>query len=241
MEKESVYLVTGEGAGTIKEVDTTELEQIRADGSGIVMDMGEYQALENKATERLNEFKAFERRIKASENPADTAEVKRFKIAQAMKELDAQIKEIENEWTAKKAEIVEAAKQSSATFSLPVTANDEALAKQFATRYALNLATQSSADGQREVLLKMEGEIGRLSDSQKVALAPHLLTLSSVVVDGVNTRDVLRAASQMTTPELVQAKAAEAMPYRVATAYHQLKLIRQRHDSSLAGNARHLS
>ncbi|MCK1998320.1 hypothetical protein MPH47_14035 [Psychrobacillus psychrodurans] len=236
MEKEHVYIAKGEGAGHIKAVDATELAQIKAEGRGYVMNMGEFQKYESKATELLNNFKSFERKVKASENPADTYESKQWQIAQAEKELDAQIKEIESEWTAKKEEIVEAAKQSAATYSINVSSSDEQLAKQFANRHALNLVSRPSVDSQREALMKMESDIERLTDAQRTALIPHLLTLSSVVKDGVSVGNVLRAASEMTTPELVQAKAAEAMPFRVATAYHQLKLIRESHRNSIVGN-----
>lgn len=234
MEKEFVYITKGEQAGYLRELPNTEAHQIKESGNGHLVNMQDYRKYEARANDALNEFKRLEKKVKESKDPRDTYEAKQYTIKQAEEQLDATIKEIDAEWETVKAQIVEDAKQSIATYSVKVSDSDKQIAEQFTTRYAVQLAATASELKQKEILMQMEREIHRLNDAQKTALQKELLALKSVA--GVSIGSVLRAASDMTSPELTQVKAAEAMPFRASHAYHQMKLIRESHRNSLAGN-----
>ena len=238
MTTEYVYLTKKHGdfeAGQFREVDAQQAQDIKAAGAGHIADMSAYKGLQEKATAALNRFKSLEKKLKHSTDPRDgSAEVKAYVIKEAEAELAKEIAEIDAEWEEKKAEIAEKARQSAATYTINVTSADNTLGQQFANRYAMQLATKQSVEGQKAILDAMVADIERMTDSQRVALQPHLLALNSVVKEGAGVAEVYRAASQMQSPEAVQVEAVSAYPLRPSVAYHQMMIVRKQLDKTLA-------
>jgi len=227
MTNEHVFIIKGDKQGRLIEVPAQEAHEIKKAGEGFICDMSEYNRYKQRGDVALNQYKALERKLRHSDDPRDGDEAtKAYVLNEAWDKLSAEIKEIDTEWSAKRAELEETARQASATHSVSVTNNDMQVGSQFASRYVVRLAAAQSAEEQKSVLSAMTGDISRLTDAQRVALQSHLLPINGVVKEGVSTREVFDTAAQMQSADAVAVDAVKAFPWRTSTEFHMLRTVR---------------
>src|SRR5699024_10332338 len=116
-----------------------------------------------------SEYEAKVERIKESDNPLYTDEVKEYEIQKLNEEYEQATSQLAVEYSAWRAEQVEEAKQKAARSFVKVSDKDKQLAEQLAARYSLRIAS----DGQ-DAAHAIAGEIALLSDSERVALQSHI-------------------------------------------------------------------
>ncbi|MCW1926957.1 hypothetical protein [Bhargavaea beijingensis] len=203
-------------------VDAQTAEQAEASGAGLVMDLPAYKQAEEKTSAAMARFRKEEAKIKASDDPRYTAEVKAYELRKLREQLDEEIDAINEEWTAARAEIEEQARQQAAAFTVQVSDSDRAIGEQLANRYALRLAAAPAAMTQSSILRELAADIGRLQDGARAAVQPHLLNLRNVLAEGVNMTNVLTAAQMRNAPELAAGRAADRLHTLNPTYEHQM-------------------
>lgn len=227
---EFVFFTSGDNSGELMAKTPEEAAKAEAEGVGLVMDLPAYKQAEQKTAAAMARFRNEEAKIKASDDPRDTAEVKAYELRKLREQLDAEVKQISEEWTAARAEIEEQARQSAAAFTVQVSDSDRAIGEQLANRYALRLAATPYKDRQAGILRELAADIGRLQDGARAAVQPHLLNLRNVLAEGADMSDVLKVAQMRNAPELAAGQAADQL-WKLSPdfEYRQFKVLREAH------------
>lgn len=219
---EFVFYTSGDKIGQLASVDAQTAERVEAEGGGLVMNLPAYKQAEEKTSAAMARFRKEEAKIKASDDPRDTAEVKAYELRKLREQLDEEIAAISEEWTAARAEIEEQARQQAAAFTVQVSDADRAIGEQLANRYALRLAAAPYKDRQAGILRELAADIGRLQDGARAAVQPHLIGLRNVLAEGVDMSDALTAAQMRNAPELAAGQAADRLHTLNPTYEHQM-------------------
>src|SRR5690625_3403015 len=120
-----------------------QAQELIDSGKAVKLDMPELKKYEQKASELHANYKKEVEKIKESDNPLMTDEVKRWEIGKLDESYEAETTQLEQEYTQWRKQQQEEAKARAARAVVNVTKDDEQVASQFVTRASLNLATAS--------------------------------------------------------------------------------------------------
>src|SRR5699024_1453707 len=138
---EQVYIY---GEKKVEEVDAVKAEELTSKGEAIKLKLPKLDEYKTKANRLHSEYEAKVERIKESDNPLYTDEVKEYEIQKLNEEYEQATSQLAVEYSAWRAEQVEEAKQKAARSFVKVSDKDKQLAEQLAARYSLRIAS----DGQ---------------------------------------------------------------------------------------------
>ncbi|MBM7707609.1 vacuolar-type H+-ATPase subunit H [Chryseomicrobium aureum] len=221
--------------GQVKSVSDNQVEELKAQGANILR-VPELNKLTDEVNNALSIFKKEEKRILQSTDPRDTKEVKDFLLTEKRRELERTVEFAEKEWNTVKQTIVADAERQAARVSIPITESDRALASTVAGRATLTLATATAGEQRISALNQLREEIKHYTDSEKLALAPQLLTIQAYAGESTSTASavngVLRELANLSTPELKQAVAIRELSQVASptTNYRMYKIARQHAD-----------
>src|SRR5690625_3453464 len=125
----------------ITEHEPAKVEELIATGDYNKLDIPKLTELERKAEGIYASYKKEVERVRNSDNPLHTDDVKRYELDKLEKEMREQSAEVEQEWNEYRAEQHAEAKTRAARATVRVTDNDKLTAEQFTSRANLSLAS----------------------------------------------------------------------------------------------------
>lgn len=217
--------------GQLKAVAANEVESYREKGASVV-NVPQYKQHTESVENAIKLFKSAEKRIKESQNPADTDEVKGYLIAEERKKLEQAVADAQKTWESERHAIVAEAERNSARHSVKITEQDKQVAQSFAYRQLLDIATKPQGSDRAAALNKLATEARYLSDAEKLALAPHLMELSRYKDEGANVSmavsNVFRELGNLQDPAFREAEAMRQFSQNAdpTTSYRIFKIAR---------------
>lgn len=217
--------------GQLKSVSDKDVESYREKGASVVR-VPQYTKHTQDVENALRLFKSAEKRIKESQNPADTDEVKGYLIAEERKKLEQAVANAQKTWESERHTIVAEAERNAARHSVKITEQDKQVAQSFAYRQLLDIATKAQPRERALALEKLAQEARYLSDAEKLALAPHLMDLSKYKEEGTSVSmavsNVFRELGNLQDPAFKQAEAMRQFSQNAdpTTSYRIFKIAR---------------
>src|SRR5690625_3132816 len=130
----------------ITEHEPAKVEELIATGDYKKLVIPKLTELERKAEGIYSSYKKEVDRVRNSDNPLHTDDVKRYELAKLEKEMREQSEQVEQEWTQYRVEQHAEAKTLAARATVKVSENDKLTAEQFITRASLSLASSYEDD-----------------------------------------------------------------------------------------------
>ncbi|MEK9199751.1 hypothetical protein [Ureibacillus sp. FSL E2-3493] len=219
------YNTQGKHAGLTTQLEMAEAEAKRANGEGYIINVPGYAELNAKMTQALKQYKETVRKISESDDPRDNEEAVEYVTKKARKELDEVAKQVEAEWSKKKAELTEMAQERALRFAITPTANEKASAEQLYNRYALEISMEPTKNGKDAILSRFASDVERLSDGQKIVLQSQLACLMDIAPESrLAISGVIRSAQSLSSPELALADAYRNLQANPLTTYNIFKI-----------------
>src|SRR5699024_10623110 len=157
-------------------------------------------------------YEAKVERIKESDNPLYTDEVKEYEIKKLHEEYEQATSQLADEYSAWRAEQIEEAKQKAARSFVKVSDKDRQLAEQLAARYSLRIAS----DGQNAAHA-IAKEIALLSDSERVALQSHIGGLLASIDAEPDKKRIIDAITTVKNEDAIAYDVARQLPVDILT------------------------
>lgn len=202
-------------------------------GKAVEVELTEYDKLAAQADKLCEEYDKKRERIRKSDDPRLSPEIKEYDLQKAYEELEQQTKELQRQWDAKRAEMEATARAKSAQAVVKVTDNDRQVAEQVANRIKLSIV-QATDETDLNVALDRAGEdVGYLTDAQKTALQgdiANVVMLAEQKAEQVGGKagmtSLLSAVESVKNLDLFAEKVAAQLPTKVSSKFNQIKLIR---------------
>jgi len=191
----------------VDEVEATKAAELIGSGEAIALDMPKLTEYERQAKQLHADYEDKVAKIKASEHPTMTADVKEYELKQLRDEYEQATEELAGNYTAWSAEQVATSKEKAARSYVNVTQKDKQLAEQLAARYSLNLA----ADGQ-SVVASIADDIRLLSDSERVALQSTIGGLLNQIDDKGDKQAIIDAVRAVRNEDAIAYQIAQQLP-----------------------------
>lgn len=205
----------------ITEDDPTKAEELISGGNAVELQLPELERFEKQANDLYETYRNQVERIKKSDNPIYTEEVREYEMNRLKEEYEQKAEQVEQEYAAYRAKQQEEARKRAVQATINVSDKDRLTAEQFATRASLSLA----ATQEKEAALKqIADDIKLLSDEQKTALQKEIGGVLASVSDdhSIAKMGVISAVQDIRNGDLLAYEVAKQLPISV-------KPIAQRH------------
>jgi hypothetical protein len=227
---ETVFLFNNEGDYNqhgVYKVDSKEATRLTESGVATLIQLGEYDDYRKKAKDLTKQFKSAEKRIKESENPAHTPEVKAYELEQLQAKYKEDSLRLDMEYKGYKDKAIDEARTKSARASVTVSESDKRIAEQLANRLTLGVQMAISDYAKEEFVREAAEDIKRLSDEQKTALQGSIGKVLDKLSDEKHQRKLIREVKDVRNLDLLSSKVAEALPQTVNIEYNTIKIARR--------------
>jgi hypothetical protein len=228
--EERVFLFNTEGEYNqhqVYKVDNKEATRLTESGVATRIQLGEYDDYRKKAKDLTKQFKSAEKRIKGSENPANTPEVKAYELEQLKAKYKEDSLKLDSEYKEYKEKAIDGARTKSARASVTVSESDKRIAEQLANRLTLGVQMAVSDYAKEEFVRDAAEDIKRLSDEQKTALQGSIGKVLDKLSDEKHQRKLIREVKDVRNLDLLSSKVAEALPQTVNIEYNTIKIARR--------------
>jgi len=208
----------------ITEYEPAKVEELIATGDYKKLDIPKLTELESKAEGIYASYKKEVERVRNSDNPLMTDDVKRYELAKLEKEMREKSEQVEQEWNEYRAQQQAEAKTRAARATVKVSENDKLTAEQFVTRASLSLAS-SYDDDKGAILDGIINDIALLTDEQRVAMQSQVNSL----MDGLEAKDkrrLVQAVQDVRNEDLLALNVASQLPVSVTTALRRHDALR---------------
>lgn len=238
MNETRVFLFEDHGQNeqhSVTNVEASEAAKLIEEGKAVELQLNDYDTLENQAKDAYNQYKKTERKIKQSDDPRMTEEVKQYELDNAYAELQQQTEALQKQWNEKRQELQAEARRKAARATVSVSQADKQMAEQLANRTQLNVMQASNPNQLASAIDQASQDIAYLSDSEKTALQAEI---SGVITAAerkaeqfgskARTRTLLTAVQDVNNMDLLAGKVAEQLPDRIGKEYNRMRIVKQR-------------
>lgn len=211
----------------IHEDDPIKARELIDGGKAQELSLPELERFEQKASDLYKTYQSQVDRIKKSDNPIYTEEIREYELNRLKEEYEKQAEEVEREYAEYRATRREEARKQAAQATIKVTDDDRLVADQFATRASLNLAT---AHDKAVVLKQIAEDIALLTDEQKTALQREIGgVLASVSEEHMSDkRAVISAVQDVRNSDLLAYEVAKQLPVSVKPVMARIREVAQK-------------
>ncbi|MDY0409968.1 hypothetical protein ACFFIS_04740 [Virgibacillus soli] len=219
METQRLFTYQAEGnidKHKVIHAEPEEAEALIESGKAVKLDLPELNAFERKANEIHANYKKEVERIKASDNPLMTDEVKAYEIDKLDKQMREQSAKVEADYKAWKQAQIDEAKVRAARAVVKVAEDDREVAEQFVTRASLKLASAIGDTEKSAVVNDIINDIAHLTDAEKTAMQSKISALLSEL-DATDKHKLVSAVQNIRNSDLLAVKVAEQLPHSVLT------------------------
>src|SRR5690625_1195425 len=205
-----------ENKRVITESDSTKAEELISAGKAVKLELPELDEYTQKADDIYENYKKEVERIKESDNPLMTDEVKAYEIDKLDKQMREQSAEVEEEYIAWKQAQIDEAKARAARAVVKVSDNEKQIAEQFAVRAGLRLANAFD-DEKGAVIQQIINDIRLLTDEERTALQAQASQLLADIDDVGEKRKLISAMQEVRNSDLLAVNVAKQLPHSVLT------------------------
>jgi len=219
---------------TVTKFEASEAAKLIEEGKAVELQLTEFDDLEQQASRLFREYKSKEKKIKNSDDPRMTDEIKQYDLDKAYTELEEQTESLKQQWRDKRAELQAEARRKAARASVDVKDADRQTAEQLANRAQLNVMQASNAAELNQTIDRVAEDISYLTDSEKVALQAEIagvIKAANRKAEQMNarasTRKIITAVQDVNNMDLLAGKVADQLPYTVGAEFDRLKLVKK--------------
>ena len=226
---ERIFTFTNEGdfeQHRVYKVDSKEADRLTEAGVATRIQLGEYDNYRKKAQELTQQFKVAERKIKETDDPRYTDEVKQYELNKIKAQYQADSKALDEEYQAYREKAIEEARTKSARAKVVVTESDKQVAEQLANRLALSAQTAISEEAKAQFIAEAAENIKRLSDEEKTALQGYIGKVLDKLSESQHQQKLIREVNDIRILDLLSSKVAEQLPPTATIEYNRMKIIR---------------
>lgn len=228
--EQRVFMFKNDGSieqHTVVKVDKKEADRLTESGVATPVQLGEYDNYRKKAQDLAKQFKKAERKIKDSDDPRNTADVKAYELQKLAEQYKTDSRALEAEYREYRAKAIDEARTKSARAKIHVTESDKATAEQLANRLALNAQMAISDRDKAKFADEAAEDIKHLTDEQKTALQGYIGKVLDNVSDDKQRRKLISAVRDVRNLDLLSVKVAEQLPSSCNIEYKQIKAVRR--------------
>lgn len=204
--------------------DEAEANKLIDSGKAVKLELPELERFEKQASDVYDEYIAKVKRIKTSNNPIYTEEVKKYELARLKEEYEQKSQEIEAKYQEYRKKAIEDAKVKAARAVVKVTEDDKLTAEQFANRAKLKLAASQNKSA---ALKQIAEDIALLTDEQKTALQSEIVDVLNSVDDDyyADKQAVIAAVQDVRNKDLLAYEVAKQLPHTVLFKQQRLAIV----------------
>lgn len=198
------------------EDDPTKAEQLIGAGKAVKLELTELDNYEKQASDIYDTYQKEVERIKNSDNPIFTGEVKEYELNRLKEDYEQKSAEVEQQYIDYRNKALQDAKVKAAQATVKVSDADKLTAEQFATRATLSIASASNTS---EALKQIADDIALLTDEQKTALQGEIVRVLSTVDDDYHKdkQAIISAVQDIRNSDLLAYEVAKQLPHTVLT------------------------
>lgn len=196
--------------------DRVKANELIDAGKAIELDLPELEKYEKQASDIYDAYQKEVERIKNSDNPIFTEEVKEYELNRLKEEYERKSAEVEQQYIEYRNKALQDAKVKAAQATVKVTDADKQVAEQFAARASLQLAGAYEQE-KSEAVMRIVDDIRHLTDEQRTALQANASQLLANVDDAADKRKLIAAMQEVRNPDLLALKVAKQLPHTVLT------------------------
>lgn len=230
MAEQRVFLFKNEGEFNqhqVYKMGNKEAQRLVDKGVATPVQLGEYDNYRKKAQDLAKQFKKAEQKIKDSDDPRNTADVKAYELKKLAEQYKTNSQALEAEYREYRAKALDEARTKSARAKVVITDSDKATAEQLANRLALNAQIAISDADKARFADEATDTIKRLTDEQRTALQGYIGNVLDSVKDDKQRRKLVSAVRDVRNLDLLSAKVAEQLPSNCNIEYRQIKAVRR--------------
>ncbi|MFC7062750.1 hypothetical protein [Halobacillus seohaensis] len=237
MANQTLFMYQGDGdfqQHSVVTVDGKQAKQLTEAGKAVEVSLGDYDSYRQQVKDAHKTYGKARERIKESDHPSVTDEIRDYEIKQAYKTFEQAAKQAQDEWTVKRQEMQAEAKAKAARATVNVSQREKQTSEQVASRIALNIAQATNASQLSAAIRQGSDDIRYLNDAEKTALQGELMGVLSQVDaknekfdSTVSSRSLVSSTQDVRNMDLLAGKVADQIPNRVDLEYRRVKTVKE--------------